>query len=75
VRECFNLERNGVQTSTENDFVMRCWTPGEIAIHLSEVGLDPIATHPAYGEDDLAWSDRLVVVALKRVRASHVSSQ
>jgi SAM-dependent methyltransferase len=75
IRECFNLEQNGVQTSTENDFVMRCWTPDEIAIHLSEAGLDPIATHPTYGKDDLAWSDRRVVVALKRVHTSHASSR
>jgi 2-polyprenyl-3-methyl-5-hydroxy-6-metoxy-1,4-benzoquinol methylase len=75
IREHFNLERNGVQTSSENDFVMRCWTPGEIAIHLSEARLDLMATHSTYGEDDVAWSDRLVVVALKRVPGLQVGSQ
>ena|SRR5271167_2592528 len=75
IRERFDIERNGVQTSTENDFVMRCWTPEEIAAHLSHAGLDPIATHSTYGEADLAWSDRLVVVALKRVHAPYVSTQ
>jgi hypothetical protein len=66
IHEQFNVERNGVRTSMENDFVMRCWTPGEITIHLSEAGLDPIAQYSTYGERDVAWSDRLVVVALKR---------
>lgn len=75
IRERFDIERNGVQTSTENDFVMRCWTPEEIAAHLSHAGLDPIVTHSTYGEADLAWSDRLVVVALKRVHAPYVSTQ
>lgn len=73
IRECFNMERSGVQTSTENDFVMRCWTPAEIATHLSEAGLDLIATHSTYGEDDCAWSDRLVVIAHKRVHAPRAS--
>ncbi len=48
---------------------MRCWTVSEIAFHLSEVGLDEIATHSNYGEEDGAWSDRLVAIALKRPHA------
>jgi 2-polyprenyl-3-methyl-5-hydroxy-6-metoxy-1,4-benzoquinol methylase len=75
IRERFDIERGGVHASTENDFVMKCWTASEITFHLSEAGLDEIATHSNYGEDGLAWSDRLVVVALKRVHRSQVSSQ
>lgn len=66
IRERFNIERDGAQTSSENDFVMRCWTSAEIAFHLSSAGLDEIATHSTYGDDDLAWSDRLVVVSVNR---------
>jgi SAM-dependent methyltransferase len=65
IRERFDFERDGAHASTENDFVMRCWTPGEIAFHLSEAALDEIAKHSNYGEDDVAWSDRLVTIALK----------
>jgi hypothetical protein len=65
VRERFDIEQDGVRASTENDFVMRCWTQGEIAFHLSKSGLEEIARHPTYGEQDLAWSDRLVEIALK----------
>jgi 2-polyprenyl-3-methyl-5-hydroxy-6-metoxy-1,4-benzoquinol methylase len=69
IRERFDFERGGAHTWTENDFVMRCWTGSEIAFHLSEAGLDEIATHSNYGEDDAAWSDRLVAIALKRPHA------
>ncbi len=69
IRERFDFERGGVHTWTENDFVMRCWTVSEIAFHLSEAGLDEIATHSNYGENDAAWSDRLVAIALKRPHA------
>ena len=48
---------------------MLCWTVSEIAFHLSEAGLDEIVTHSNYGEDDGAWSDRLVAIALKRPHA------
>ena len=75
IRERFDFERGGMHTSTENDFVMKCWTASEITFHLSEAGLDEIATHSNYGNDDPAWSDRLVVVALKRVHGPQVSSQ
>jgi hypothetical protein len=47
---------------------MRCWTPGEISLHLSEAGLEEIARHPTYGEQDPGWSDRMVVVARKTVK-------
>ena len=67
IRERFQIGQGGAQASTENDFVMKCWTPGEIAFHLSEPGLYEIAAHSTYGNHDLAWSDRLVIVALKRV--------
>jgi len=69
IRERFDFERGGVHTWTENDFVMRCWTVSEIAFHLTEAGLDEIATHSNYGEDDAAWSDRLVAIVLKRPHA------
>lgn len=75
IRERFDFERGGTHASTENDFVMRCWTASEITFHLSEAGLNEIATHSNYGEDDLTWSDRLVVVAHKRVHGPQVSSQ
>jgi SAM-dependent methyltransferase len=54
IRERFQIEQGGAQASTENDFVMKCWTPGEIAFHLSEAGLDKIGTHSTYGDHDLA---------------------
>jgi len=66
VREWFDIQQDGVHSSTNNDFIMRCWTPGEITFHLSPAGLEEIARHSTYGEHDLAWSDRMVVVALKR---------
>lgn len=69
IRERFDIEQGGERASTENDFVMRCWTPGEITFHLSEAGLDEIARHSTYGDHDLAWSDRLVVVARKHVQS------
>jgi SAM-dependent methyltransferase len=75
IRERFDLDRGGAHTSTENDFVMKCWTASEITFHLSEAGLDEISTHSNYGEADPAWSDRLVVVALKRVHGPQVGSQ
>lgn len=53
---------------------MRCWTASEITFHLSEAGLDEIATHSNYGEEDAAWSDRLVAIALKRPYAAVVTT-
>jgi hypothetical protein len=69
VRERFDIQQDGAKASTESDFVMRCWTPDEITFHLSEAGLKEIARHSTYGDHDLAWSDRLVVLALKRAKA------
>ena len=68
IRERFDIEQDGARVLTENDFVMRCWMPAEITFHLSEAGLEEIARHSAYGDHDLAWSDRRVVVALKRAK-------
>jgi hypothetical protein len=70
IRERFDSERGGAHTWAENDFVMRCWTASEITFLLSEAGLDEIATHSNYGEEDAAWSDRLVAIALKRSYAA-----
>lgn len=61
IREHFDLEQDGKALSIENDFVMRCWTPDEIAGHLRAAGLRQLETFPGYGDD--AWTDRLVVVA------------
>jgi SAM-dependent methyltransferase len=69
VRERFDIQQAGTQASTVNDFVMRCWTSDEITFHLSEAGLEEIARHSNYGDHDLKWSDRLVVVALRRSKS------
>ncbi len=29
VQECFRITRDGIETSSEYDFAMRCWTPEE----------------------------------------------
>jgi 2-polyprenyl-3-methyl-5-hydroxy-6-metoxy-1,4-benzoquinol methylase len=67
VRERFVVERDGVRTSTGNDFVMRCWTRAEIASHLSLAGLEELATHATYGTLDSSWTDRLVIVARREL--------
>lgn len=66
VRECFRITRDGAETSSENDFVMKCWTPEEIKERLLTTGFDDAGTYLGYGERDRAWSDRLVVLARKR---------
>jgi hypothetical protein len=63
IHERFDMQRSGAESSVENDFVMRCWTPDEVALHLHRAGLDEIARYPTYGESDQSWSDRMVVVA------------
>jgi SAM-dependent methyltransferase len=66
IHERFDIKRSGAESSVENDFVMRCWTSDEVALHLSQAGLDEIARYPTYGESDQSWSDRMVVVARLR---------
>jgi len=66
IRECFKVNRNGIETSNVNGFVMRCWTPEEIRGRLLMSGFDETGAYPSYGESDRAWSDRLVLVARKR---------
>ena len=66
VRECFRITRGETETSSENDFVMRCWTSEEIRERLRTTGFDDEGMYLSYGESDHAWSDRLVVVARKR---------
>ncbi|HYL75304.1 MAG TPA: class I SAM-dependent methyltransferase [Bryobacteraceae bacterium] len=75
IRERFDVEQAGVRTITENDFTMRCWTPNEIASCLSATGLDEIATPTTYGDQDRAWSDRLVLVARKRAPSPRPQAQ
>jgi SAM-dependent methyltransferase len=65
IKERFDVDRNGTQTCVENDFVMRCWSTDEVSTHLSAAGLDVAAVYPSYGEDDHAWTDRIVTVASK----------
>jgi len=66
IQERFDMDRGGVQTSVENDFVMRCWTSDEIAGCLSAHGFEEIGNGSNYGEGGRSWSDRLVIVARKR---------
>jgi SAM-dependent methyltransferase len=66
VRECFRVTRDGTETSSENDFVMKCWTPEEIMERLLTTGFDDVGTYLRYGESARAWSDRLVVLARKQ---------
>lgn len=66
IRERFDMDRCGMQTSIENDFIMRCWTSDEIAGYLSANGFETMGEYSTYGEDGGSWSDRLVVVARKR---------
>jgi SAM-dependent methyltransferase len=66
IRERFDIDRCGAQTSIENDFVMRCWTSEEIAGYLSANGFETLGDYSTYGEDGGLWSDRLVIVARKR---------
>jgi SAM-dependent methyltransferase len=66
VRECFKITRDAIETSSLNDFVMRCWTSQEIRDRLLMAGFDDIKAYPSYGESDQKWSDRLVLVARKR---------
>lgn len=65
VRECFRITRDGIETSSEYDFVMRCWAPEEIRERLLMAGFADAETYLSYGENDRTWSDRLVVVAHK----------
>lgn len=67
IHECFEVSRNDTQTSKVNDFVMGCWTPPEIRERLLTAGFDETGTYPTYGESDGVWSDRLVLVARKRL--------
>jgi SAM-dependent methyltransferase len=66
IRERFDLDRDGARTSMANDFMMGCWTPDDIARHLTAADLDELGAYPTYGEDDHPWSDRLVIVARRR---------
>ncbi|HLN03783.1 MAG TPA: class I SAM-dependent methyltransferase [Bryobacteraceae bacterium] len=63
IRERFDLQRGGVRTTSENDFVMRCWTPEEVAACLNGAGLQQVVAFPGYGTSGRIWPDRLVVVA------------
>jgi 2-polyprenyl-3-methyl-5-hydroxy-6-metoxy-1,4-benzoquinol methylase len=65
IHERFDMHRGEEQISTENDFVMRCWTLDEINDCLLAAGLQEIGRYLTYGEDDRSWSDRLVVAARK----------
>jgi SAM-dependent methyltransferase len=67
IREHFKVTRNGVETSSVNDFVMGCWTPQEISERLPVAGFDETEVYASYGEDNSVWSDRMVLVARKRL--------
>jgi hypothetical protein len=66
IRERFEMEREGVGTCVENDFVMRAWTLDEIYACLDNAGFAQIESHATYGEVGQTWSDRAVVIARKR---------
>ena len=66
IRERFTVSRNNRKTSKANDFVMQCWTLEEIRERLVTAGFDEMGVYPSYGEDDRAWSDRLVLVACRQ---------
>jgi SAM-dependent methyltransferase len=70
IHERFDMHRGEEQISTENDFIMRCWTLDEINDYLFAAGLEEIGKYLNYGEEDRAWSDRLVVAARKLPEAA-----
>ncbi len=72
IHERFEMERDGVRTSSENDFEMRAWTLEEVATALKIGGFAEIASYPSYGEAG-QWLDRVVIVArrLWQCLASH----
>jgi SAM-dependent methyltransferase len=65
VHERFVIDEQGETRSTENEFVMRPWTAGEIASYLRVNGLQELGTETSYGEAGQTWSDRLVITARK----------
>jgi 2-polyprenyl-3-methyl-5-hydroxy-6-metoxy-1,4-benzoquinol methylase len=67
IRECFKVSRNDIQTSNVSNFVMGCWTPEEVSQRLLTAGFDENGAYSSYGETDGPWSDRLVLVARKRL--------
>jgi len=68
VAERHTLRDESAERSSDYQFVMRCWTRGELESHLERAGFGAIAYFGAYDpEIHIGATDRLVVVA-QRVR-------
>jgi SAM-dependent methyltransferase len=65
IHERFEIDEGGVSSVTENEFIMRPWTAGEIADYLHVNRLQELGSSTSYGECGQTWSDRLVITARK----------
>jgi len=66
VAERHTLTTGGHTTATDHDFVMRCWTRGELDELLARAGFDAITYQGAYDPaSPLGSTDRIVAVATR----------
>ena len=64
IAECHVLVRGGETATATHDFVMRCWTRGELEERLREAGFASVECHGAYDDAvPLGATDRIVAVA------------
>jgi len=69
--ERHTLVEDGQERSSDYQFVMRCWTRGELESALTRSGFSPVAYFGAYDPTlDIGATDRLVAVALRSKAAA-----
>ena len=72
--ESHTLVGDGHQQASDYQFVMRCWTPGELESGLRKSGFSPVDYFGAYDHTvDIGATDRLVAVA-QRSKACRITS-
>ncbi|MFX0097371.1 MAG: class I SAM-dependent methyltransferase [Candidatus Hodarchaeota archaeon] len=64
VEEHFKIEKNGVEKTSEYDFIMKCWIRSELEDYLTNAGFGSIAYFGEYDfGEPLSSTDRIVAVA------------
>jgi hypothetical protein len=66
VRERFVVRMDGKYEETTNDFMMRCWSTGELAERLGRAGFERLECGRNYGPGDpRVTDDRIVASAIR----------